>query len=154
MKENSPICVRPTPTRRAVDSGCRKIRVTVVQIAQLPITMSPTSTPSRSRFVTTTRGSMRTPSVAKGQEAREHLVSVVRLVDEEPRQERAQRERETGRLRQRGRAEADGERHEQKELVAPCPRDAGQDRGQDAAGGREERDQEDPPRPGRACGRE
>ena len=67
---------------------------------------------------------------------------VVRLVDEEPGQERAERQRQPGRLGDRRGPETQGERHEQQELVVPHPRHSRQDLGQDARGEIEERHQD------------
>ena len=80
--------------------------------------------------------------VAQGQEPGQHLVRVVRLIDEEPSQERAERQRQPGRLGDRRGAETEGERYEQQEFLVPRARHSRQDLGQDARGEIEERHQD------------
>ena len=71
----------------------------------------------------------RPEGVAQGQQARQGLVGIVRLADDEPGEESAQRERQPHRLGEGGGAEPDRERDQEKELGAPHPRHPVQDRG-------------------------
>jgi hypothetical protein len=64
----------------------------------------------------------RPEGVAQRQQARQGLVRVVRLADDEPGEEGAQGERQPHRLGQRGGAQTDGERHQEEELGAPHSR--------------------------------
>ena len=58
----------------------------------------------------------RDEGVAQGEQARQRLVSVVRLADEQPGQEGTQREREPRRLGERGRPQPDGQGHQEEQL--------------------------------------
>ena len=63
----------------------------------------------------------RDEGVAQRQESRQRLVRVVRAVDDEPREERAERERQPGGLGEGRRPEPDREGDEQEHLVAVHP---------------------------------
>jgi hypothetical protein len=81
--------------------------------------------------------------VAQRQQAREGLVRVVRLADDEAGQERAQREGQSDRLGQRRRAQRDGEGHEQEQLRAPHAGDVGHQRRDHARHEIEERQEDE-----------
>ncbi len=87
--------------------------------------------------------------VAERQEPRERLVRVLRTVDDEPGQERAEGQREARGLGERGGAQAHREGHQEEHLVAVHPGRAGHQRRDDARGhvaGRHQQQQGPPQR--------
>jgi hypothetical protein len=71
----------------------------------------------------------RPEGVAQRQEARQGLVRIVRLADDEAGEEGSQGERQPDRLGERGGAQPDGEGHQEEELGAAHPRHLVQQRG-------------------------
>src|SRR5882762_4174839 len=65
MKENSPICVRPTPTFAAVCQEYAKARTTPVQMRNFPTMINPTSRASTRQLASQVPGSMSMPTVTK-----------------------------------------------------------------------------------------
>ena len=63
--ENSPICARPVPTRREVESGWPRAHTTAARNTSLPTTTRATMVASSGKLLSTLRTSMRTPTVTK-----------------------------------------------------------------------------------------
>ncbi len=137
-KENSPIWARPTPTRTAVGSGWPKSRTTAARITAFPTTTRATMRP-QDRQVLEDRPRVdeaahrdeeeRPEHVAQRQQARQRLVRVVGLADQQAGEEGAEGQRQSHRLGQRGGAQPDGKGDEEEELGAPHAGELGHEGG-------------------------
>ncbi len=138
MNENSPIWVSPTAARRAVQNGPSNSQTTRVHTTQLADHHQTDDRPEEGKVAD--HGAWvdegadgdeeeRHERIAQGEQARQRLVGVVRLADEQPRQEGPQGEGESRGLRHRRRPQPDGQGDQQKQLLvvgAGHPRQSGE----------------------------